>query len=321
MRYYTIEISDQISGTIIRRFTSLSVQGVTDLGALNVELDIPVFPYAQPIGGAFIRVWGVSLQTISQASDFNGRAFKIFGGMAKGLPLANPQQSGLLAQGFIQQAFGNWQDTNQTLDMVVQAGTGTVDAPANLILNWRKGQALSEAIQNTLNTAYPGYTVKVNISSRLVLDYDQVAYYQTISEFAGNLRVITQAILGGEYRGVEIILREKQFIVYDGTSPTTPKQIKFTDLIGQPTWINPGQIQIKAVMRADVSLGDYVKLPPGQILTTAQSYSQYKQGSVFQGTFQIDSVRHLGNFRQPDANSWVTVFDMHQVAQQTGTTQ
>ena len=315
MRYYTIVISHPVTGVVKRIYTSLSPQGITHLGSLNIELDLPVFPYAQPIGGGFVRVWGVSLQTVGQATDLNGMAIKVFGGMQKGLPLANPKQSGLLAQGFILQAFGNWQDTVQTLDMVIAAGTGTVDVPANLVLNWAKGQQLSQAIYNTLKTAYPTYTVNVAINSRLVLDHDEQGFYQTITQLASRIREVSQAIIGGEYRGVEIVLREKAFFVYDGTSPTKPKQLAFTDLIGQPGWINPGQIQVKAVMRADVVLGDYVRLPKGQIVTTAQSLSQYKQGSVFQGTFQIDSVRHVGNFRQPDANSWVSVFDMHQVAE------
>lgn len=314
MRYYNIVISDPVSGEVRRVYTSLNSFGTTQLGALNIELDAPVFPYAQPIGGAALRVWGVSLQTVGQATDLNGMAIKVFGGMQKGLPLANPKQSGLLLQGYIAQAFGNWQDMVQTLDMVIFAGTGTVDVPANLVLNWTKGQQLSQAIQNTLSVAYPGYTANISISDKLVLDHDEQGFYQTITQFAQRIREISQGIVGGDYRGVDIILRERTFVVYDGTSPTDPRQISFTDLVGQPSWISPGRVQMKTVMRADVVVGSYVKLPKGQIVTTAQSLSQYRQGSVFQGTFQIDSVRHLGNFRQPDANSWVSVFDMHQVA-------
>jgi len=43
------------------------------------------------------------------------------------------------------------------------------------------------------------------------------------------------------------------------------------------------------------------------ILTLPSSQSQYKEVVNFQGTFYVQNVRHLGIFRQPDANSWVTV--------------
>ena len=84
-------------------------------------------------------------------------------------------------------------------------------------------------------------------------------------------------------------------------------------MIGQVTWIDYQTVQLNCVMRADLHVGDYIKMPPGQVTTTAQSYSQFRQGSVFQGTFQISRIRHVGNFRQPMGEAWITTIDAYAV--------
>ena len=43
----------------------------------------------------------------------------------------------------------------------------------------------------------------------------------------------------------------------------------------------------------------------------ASSYSQFRDAAAFTGDFLVSSVRLLGNSRQPDANSWVTVINAH----------
>ena len=142
MRYYKIVITDPSSGNVITppgfdgllggaSYTSF-VNGQSLPGAWNVELDIPVIGAATPQGSAGARIWGISRQEISQANDLNGKNISIFGGMQKGLPLANPAQSGLLVQGFIFQAFGNWIGTDMTLDFVINPGQATSSTPGGL---------------------------------------------------------------------------------------------------------------------------------------------------------------------------------------------
>ena len=309
MRFYRCLITNS-EGTLIQEFSSLTVTGTTNPAALLLEMDIPLYTMAQPMGAGFLRFWGIGIKMISQASNFNGMNIQLFGGMAAGLPLANPKQAGLILQGTIQQAFGNWQGTEQSLDLIVNVTTGTNAAPVNLVANWKKGQPLATSIKNTLAVAFPTYTTQINISNNLVLPNDAPGYYQTVSQFAEYVRNISKQIIGGTYSGVSIVIRNNVFYVYDGTTPTTPKQINFVDLIGQPTWIDPGTINIRCVMRADIVVGDYLKLPAGTpVITTQGSYSQYRNTSVFQGSFQAVRVNMIGNSRQPDGNSWVTSID------------
>jgi len=307
VRYYRIEIG----GSTPITYTS-HPNGTFDPNSLQVDIDIPVVPFATPMGQAMVRVHGISLQTISQARDLNGAPIKVYGGMQAGLPLAKPMQSGLLCEGTIFQAFGNWIGTEQTLDLIIVTdGGATQGDPKNLVLNWTKGQVLSEAIQQTLQTAYPAYKTEINISPNLVLTSDASGYYQTIEQLATSIHSLSTSIIGGSYPGVNILLKQGVFVVYDGTSVTDPTPIDFTDLIGQPTWIDAPSIQINTVMRADLEVGDYIKLPTTLVTTTAASLSQARDKSAFQGVFQIDLVRHVGSSRQPDARSWISTFNAH----------
>lgn len=311
MRYYKIELSDASSGEVKSSYTSFDGSN-TNPNALDIELDLSVVPFATPTADSYARVWGIPLQTIAQASDFNNMGIAIYGGMQRGLPLAKPQQSGLLVKGYVLQAFGNWIGVDQTLDLRIAAGTGpkgtgSPGKPQNLVLNWKKGTQLSAAIQQTLNASFPEFTINININQKLVLGNDEVGYFQDLVQFAQYVKATSLNIIGGNYQGVDILITQSSISVYDGTSQTSPKQIAFTDLIGQPTWIDSPSIQIKCVMRADLTVQDFIKLPPGQVTTTPQSLSQFRNNSVFQGVFQISEIRHVGHFRQSDAASWVSI--------------
>jgi len=315
MRYYDIQISDPSTGNIFKRFSSIDPRsGSTLPGALNIELDVPIYTYDAPAGYAFVRVWGIALTDIGQSSNFNGKTIKVFAGMAKGLPLANPTQAGLIAQGKIFQAFGNWQGVNQTLDFVFYADTGSADAPQNLVINWKAGMQLSAAIASTLQTAFPTYKQSINISQNLVQAHDEPGVHQSLTQFANYINTISRSIIGGAYSGVRMLIRDNTFLVYDGTTPTTPKSIVFTDVIGQPVWKDLATIGIYCVLRHDIQVGDYISLPQSQVTTTAQSYSAYRNNLVFQGSFLVTRVRHVGNFRDPDAASWVTTIDAVTIA-------
>lgn len=323
MRFYNIAVTDPSGSGQPTTWTSY-VNGQSDPGALDIELDLPVGPYATPIGqsGAHVRIWGISIQTIGQASNFNGKNISISGGMQKGLPLANPQQNGLLLSGTIFQAFGNWIGTDQTLDFIVFAQTGK----KNLALNWKKGTKMADAINSTLTTAFPGYTADIQISDSLVFFQDVPGFYSSIASFAQWVKLTSASILnptgssGQSRAGVDIVIRDKKFIVRDDTTSRQPKQINFTDLIGQPTWYAPNEISVTVVMRADIGVLDYIKLPPTLATTLPSSMSQFRSNSVFQGTFKVNEIRHVGRFRSPSGGDWITVLNCVTAPSTSGTT-
>lgn len=329
MRYYSIMVGGGAPGASFVGFAGIAgigggatytshSLGQSNPGALNVEMDIPVVPFATPMGAAMVRIWGISVQEIGQASNLNGKDIQVYGGMQAGLPLANPAQAGLLVQGFVFQAFGNWINTEMTLDLIINPGPspngiGTAAAPRNIVLNWKANQPLSTALKNALSSAFPGYQQSINISANIVRPSDEVAYFNSVLELAQWVKETSKSIVKTDgYAGVDLVLFEKTFAAYDGTvAPTNAvKQIQFQDLIGQPTWIDAPLIQWKCPMRADIKVGDRITLPPSQITNTQQAATSLVNQSVnFQGGFTVSLVRHVGNFRQPDAASWATVFE------------
>src|ERR1700744_2285715 len=112
-RFYNLVISDPNSGLVWKpaptgasgsnalgftkspggsTFTSW-VNGANDPGALNVEFDVITYPFNTPQGSSSIRVHGVGLGMIAQASNLNGQNIRLSAGMKKGLPLATPPGS------------------------------------------------------------------------------------------------------------------------------------------------------------------------------------------------------------------------------------
>jgi hypothetical protein len=313
VRYYTVKIVEPDApetATPIKEFSSY-VNGRNVPSALDIEMDIPVTYFADPMGGAYVRIWGIDIKQLVQASDFNGKSIRVYGGMQKGLPLAKPGQNGLLAAGTIQQAFGNWIGTEMTLDLVFTAGNPKQNVPVNVTIDWKKDTPLSVAIENTLRVAFPDYQREINISENLKLPSDQPGFYGTMLQFSKYIFETSRAIIKDDsYRGVQILLKERKFIVLDGTKRTNPKKIDYTDLIGQITWLSSASVSLTAVLRADLQSGDFVSLPPFLGITTPQSFSQARTTpQPFKGVWQITSCRHTGRFRFPGATSWVTVIE------------
>lgn len=327
MRYYKIVITNPDTGAIVQppgepdptaSYTSYyqgsNGQGVTIPGARNVELDIPSFDFATPAGAGFVRVWGISLAEIRQSNNLNNLNIAVYGGMQAGLPLANPAQAGLLIRGTISQAFGNWVGKDMTLDMTVAPAAGSPDDPLNLNFFWAKGTSLNDNIKTVLSQAFPNAKVNMLTADNLILTEDTVGLYQTLDQFASYVQAVSVGYSNDpNYYGIKIVLKDNVFNVYDGTTQTNPTAIAFQDMIGQPTWISPLELQVKLVMRGDLAVGDYLQLPAAQVTTTGSGAVPYgvgiSQQSAFQGTFQINSLRHVGNFRQSNAESWATNVD------------
>lgn len=294
------------------------VNGKCDLGAQTMEIDAWVYSFDAPVSQAYVSIWGPSRAQISQASDFNGAHIDVYAGMQKGLPLATSQasQAGLILSGQIFQAFGNWQGINQTLNFVVTTdGGATQEKPANLQFSWAPGEQLAAVIDRTLAVAYPKYRRNINISPNLVLPGAEQGVYPTIQQFASYIKGVSLDILGGNYRGVSITLANGVFQVFDGTAPygqATP--ITVQDLVGSPTWLNPFLISFSTVLRADLTVGSLVTFPPiaaAISVTTPQSQSNARTKNTFTGNWVISNMRHVGNSRAPEAQSWITIFQAY----------
>ncbi|MCM2493316.1 hypothetical protein ACVCIH_17630 [Burkholderia glumae] len=314
------------SEPVARRWTS-HPNGKFDPGALNVEFDIPVAPFGNLSDAASLLIEGVPLQDLFQSEQFAGMNLTLRAGMKAGLPLANPNQSGLIVGAQIFQSFGNWEGTEMTLDFVLFPGQYTLDQPGNIVLNWKAGMKLSDALQQTLSVAYPTMPLTINISSSLVQSHDEVARCYTLQELGQLIQSITRGnFLGDDYDGVYITIQGGRITVLDRTYRPNTVELSFSDFVGQPTWIDNNIMQIKLVMRADIQLNSILEMPrglqsvPGLISSTAASLpSSNKYKSTFTGEFTVIKMRHVGNFRAADGASWVTIVDCTPIPERKGT--
>ncbi len=347
MRYYDIQIftpsvPDRTPPKLFKQFSSLK-NGVFNPGNLMVEFDLLRFGESTPKGQSTITIWGISPQEMQQArQNMFGMTIKMWVGMSKGLPLAKPEQRGLVLEGTIWQVLGNWQGTEMRLDLIVMPGAvssvnPTPLAPVNLTLPWNKGIKLSVALTQCFQNMGGDYRFSISVSDRLINNYDSGMYCGNLTELAQKLNVLSKSIIKDKnYSGVEItMVNGREIRVFDNDfdnhtdkeskkSAThrskNPVQIDFTDLVGQPTWVQFGTVSIPCVMRSDIQVGDYIRMPKKlRPMVQASSYSQFRDDSAFTGDFLVSSVRLLGNSRQPDANSWVTVLESHPAGRITDT--
>jgi hypothetical protein len=331
VRYYNLLIADPISGlayvpqgdgfvkkSATTTFGSL-LNGYTNPAALQIEFDLASCPLGQFQGYAGIKVTGVGLGMISQAANLNGANFALNAGMARGLPLANPAQAGLIAQGTIYQAYGNWEGTAQTLELICYSGS--VATGQNVSFAWKKGQSIQTAIKALLQQAFPTYTAVFNISQNLIAQSDQPGIYSSLQNVADMIQQQSQHLgqphYGPNYNGVTITVSGNSIFVFDGqgSQAVVSKQLAFQDLIGQPTWLEPFKITFKTVLRGDLHVTDTISFPVGvsqPYALTAQSAAQpntpASNRTAFQGEFQITEIHHFANFRQAPAESWNTTF-------------
>jgi hypothetical protein len=246
-RYYDIRISDPVTGQVIvpapmKQFntgTSYTnyINGQMIAGGLDIELQIRNFFYGSHQGvakdGSFVTIHGVSIPEISRQLDLNGMNIVVKAGMQKGLPLAKPDQNGVLATGRIWQALGNWEGVDKHLTLMIY-GSPQMKL-RNFQFVWRKGTKLADAIQTTLATGLPECVPDIHISDSLVngLSKDITGSWGTFEAFAAAMHAMSldpqyggfTTINGMPYSGIRMTIR-----------PTTP--VKVT--AGQMSFPLPG---------------------------------------------------------------------------------
>jgi hypothetical protein len=313
-RYYDITLTPPGASKPARQWTS-HPNGAFNPAAQDIEFDFQIADYAALTNIYVLTVHGVPLADLAQANQFAGMQVSIKGGMQTGLPLANPKQAGTLAVASVFQAYGNWEGIDQRLDLVIAPSPYTIGAPGNIVLNWKAGQPLSQALQNTLSVAYPNVPISITISDKIVQSHDEPHMSSTLEDLAQLVMGITKGqFLGDNYGGVRIAIQNGRLFVWDDTYTPPVVQIAFNDFIGQPTWIADNVMICKFVMRGDLQVGSIINMPqglqnlPGIVGTTQQSNpSSHKYQTSFQGGFQISEIRHVGSYRSPDAGAWCTI--------------
>ena len=138
MRYYAIRLSNAPAaftptpGAFIpdAQFCSV-IYGINDPSALRVSIQVEIGPM-EHLANGFIRIFGIDKDMMDQAADLTGGQIEVYGGFWPGLELATWESKfqGLLFQGFINSAFGNWKGSDMTLDILINPAQ-SLDKPSS----------------------------------------------------------------------------------------------------------------------------------------------------------------------------------------------
>lgn len=325
MRYYKLTISPPNGNPIV--LAQSHPNGQFDPGALDVQFDLTIS--AMYVSGQmqYVRVYGVPMALMSNAfklADTNNKGqeslawgVSLEGGMM-GPPLLGTPRHGLLAIGSVYSAYGNWVGTNMTLDLFIAAPYMTPKSKGAFVFSWVAGQPLSNALDASLGAAYEGTgtDIQVNISAYTTAHH---VYHvcDNLASLARLVRTLTMPNAGQNASGPVIIGQTPGTVIaFDGTMQIgAATKLSYEDLIGQPTWIDVNQMQVTCVMRNDLHQGSLILMPPqitnrpGLTIQTPRSFPNFTNnyGPAFTGSFRVNEVRHIGNFRGTDSTQWVTV--------------
>jgi hypothetical protein len=328
VRFYRITITNpdgtpaKINGVPLV-FSSHNDAGKQIPGALQVEFDLPVVAADVPAGNGFVKIWGVPLEMVNQAASLNLKNIKIEAGMMGGLPLAREQadafpiRRGVIFQGSVFQSFGNWQGTEQSLDLIVTvqlspSSSQDTQTTRPMIFQCAAGQSFQDALDQSLNAA--AITHNITVDPGLVPANPIIFQHDNMQDFATDLLRHSKRINKSPgYLGVKMVKTQAGYNCSDNSTPDQSGiAVNFKDLIGQPTWLDLLQMQMRVVMRSDIAVGTTIAMPKQYIdLNNAKRvFGAAKEGILFTGTGWVNQVRHIANFRHPDANSWVTILDV-----------
>lgn len=188
MRYYAIKIDGAPSSFSVvpgaelsgAQFSSVAM-GQNDPGALRVMVQIEKLDHhGDGDPNSYVRIWGVSLDMLSQAANLCEKNIEVDGGMWPGLPLATMQapQRGMLVQGTIAAGFGNWEGTDMRLDLIIKPGSANMTSTPTQVPtgktvtishednpNWPGNQPQSRLLNRKINVPR-GIVVKAEAPSQ-----------------------------------------------------------------------------------------------------------------------------------------------------------
>ena len=343
MRYYSIEFQNPNGGFpsgIPSVFTSHQ-QGIYNPACPEIEFDIANVYADAVITPTHLRIHNVPLDLVKKSRQYNGMnvTFKAgfksaVPGLKAQLPLENPLQAGIIAQGVVQTCYGNWLGTDLVLDFIIwpngslgssntirSFNTGTNSPEAYQFL-WEKG-SLTDAIQKTVSDMGIK-TVSGNINTTLANPPKEPIrnYVTTFASFSKYIQA--NSVLWVEppsqekdgkgiyqpYLGVRMGFKGNELVLYDGTESVRTVELKYEEFIGQPTWVtDSGIVQSVHPLRNDIWLGYTIQYPKQTPTIVAPQYAPVlKEYNINESSAPliVMQIRHVGKYRGATATSWCT---------------
>lgn len=327
MRYYRLEITDKdgntpsaADGTPIGPFDTKDTPG----RGLHIEFDALIAGYDVVNAGTLITIHGLPITMLNESVNLVGCHLSLYAGFTKGLPLETDLQGNIIS-GEIYNPYANWIGTHQTLNLIVNPEPVLNDKgqAAGITLDGKAGEKIGDILRRGLTSAYPEFDIDIRISSRLVATEKGKGHYDNFSQLATVMKSQSFSFINSlQYTGVRCVMANRRIQIFDnsveGVKEDGAIKIQPYDLIGQPTWISINTMSFKCPLRSDIHCGDIVELPQDiasstwglLAVNTESSLSAYRDRVNFSGKFLVLSVRHIGEYLNPNSSdAWVTVFE------------
>ena len=327
MRAYRLELVDKdgksipdVSGNKIFPLTCEKSSGGYNFSALQITFDINVIDQDDFSSGAMITIYGLPLSFIAQAVNLFSAKVKLYAGFIPGLPLTQGAEMGLIFSGEVWSAYANWEGVSQSLNLIVNPMpyADETSKPVSITVDGKKGQKLSDVLSSSLKTAFPDKELIINISDQLVLSEDWPTVVTSLGDLSMLLSRATPGMTGDRsYHGVSLIVQRGAIRIFDSSFIGTQRVVKLKDFVGQPTWLGYNYVSFKFVMNPNISVSDTLIIPPDinkgitSVLTTGNGYQHFNKSNAitFTGEYRVQAVRHIGDFRNPSGEAWVTVVE------------
>lgn len=287
--------------------------GDPDPNALKVRLDLSVASFDAALAGV-VTIWGVDRNTRAKEATLNGKKIEIYAGKKYYNPAGEPnKQTGLIFIGTVQSAYYNHEGTENSLTLFLTAGEPRTSTNAIGFMA-EKGDEIGKAANKALNDS--------GFKSTLFIKKDNIAD-ERLMIVGRNLEIFNNALndmlKSRDLNPLYIYPRNREYILTDRIKPYNelPKKIEFNDLIGQPVFNGNYTIQLQTPMRADLCVGDLIRLPAfsdgyGNLSLGNVPYDSAwakNHGGVFGGNFVISTIRHVGESRNTSGAGWVTAIE------------
>ncbi|MDF7674219.1 hypothetical protein PT277_02305 [Acetobacteraceae bacterium ESL0709] len=313
--------------------------GRYDGGALDIEFKVDQVSLDN-YTLASITIYGVDSDVLNMADSMEGRVVELRGGMGKGLPLSNPALYGQILYGTVVTGAASWTGPNTSLTLYVKPHVATSDkedvdlnkrvtitddqnkkkkSQNAFIVNIKKGDQIRDALGKCVQPHFKDYKIlfESTLAENLTADKDFANYYEKLEDFAYDIGG-KEDCLWKYYTGLnlKIYTQDKFFIFADGTSDKDPKQIEFSQMIGQPSWDGKDNIiKFSCLLRADLHIGDKIILPLFDDLgkpvdDTVQKLPATKHKSRYSGVFYITAVNYYGWFRSKEGKDWNATYSV-----------
>jgi hypothetical protein len=299
---------------------------------LDVEFDLNSNSgSSQNQGAQTVIIKGVTPQMVAQAGSLNGMTITVYGGFAKGMPLATMMANlgfSPLVKGVIFGAVGSWvgSDIYLLLPIIPSNGVGIVDATGtvqypDLTVNGKQGEKWAAVIERSIVQGMPGVKYVIDVSDNLVLTEDTQGVGYSLDALGQLWNSVSRSILGGNpnYPGIWVAWRAGVLYVTDNPRAPGTKTVTITaaQLLGNPAPTQPLQLQIMCPMRSDIYINDVAYLPadvvalaPNTVSTGQFAAANNASAGSLAGNYRVVGVRHLGKARSANALDWASVYDL-----------